>query len=117
MVGFPLLNGNIILIIFRPNALIAESHHRAVRDLLLSIPLADFTYDLQVNTVSAYAPAQLAVRSFEKLGRDSPMVFIYTGNMLNQAVMPGLVTLGVGKSATSHFLQAATQTSGGLGFR
>jgi hypothetical protein len=63
--------------------MIAESHHRAIGGLPLSIPLADFAYDPQVNSVSAYATAQLAVRSFEKPGGDSPKVFIYTGNMLN----------------------------------
>jgi NAD(P)-dependent dehydrogenase (short-subunit alcohol dehydrogenase family) len=42
---------------FAAMLMIAESHHRAVRDLPLSIPLADFAYDLQVNSVSAYAAA------------------------------------------------------------
>lgn len=62
--------------------MIVESHHRAIRDLPLSIPLADFAYDLQVNSASAYTAAQFAVRPFEKLENDSPKTFIYTRNML-----------------------------------
>lgn len=42
--------------------------------------------DLAINTVSAYAAAQAAVKSFDKLLSDVKKTFIYTGNTNNTAV-------------------------------
>ncbi|KAE8831618.1 hypothetical protein HRS9139_05860 [Pyrenophora teres f. teres] len=73
----------------------------------LSIPTENFEKDLNVNTVSAYVAAQEAVKGWEALGNEGGnKTFVFTGNMLNQKVipMPNFLTLGVGKSASAHWV-------------
>ena len=73
----------------------------------LSIPAAAFEKDINVNAVSAYVAAQEAVKGWEELGKEGgKKTFIFTGNCLNQKVlpMPVLLTLGVGKSASAHWV-------------
>lgn len=71
----------------------------------LSVDLNTFQDHLSVNTVSTFVAAQEAVKSFNKLP-DSPTspIFIYTGNKLNGVAFPPLLTLGVGKAASSHII-------------
>lgn len=52
----------------------------------LSTPIEGVQKDLAINTVSAYAAAQAAVESFDKLPCDVKKTFIYTGNTSNTAV-------------------------------
>ncbi|CAE7205580.1 hypothetical protein PTNB85_09706 [Pyrenophora teres f. teres] len=78
----------------------------------LSIPTENFEKDLNVNTVSAYVAAQEAVKGWEALGSEGGnKTFVFTGNMLNQKVipMPNFLTLGVGKSASAHWVGLADQ--------
>ena len=72
----------------------------------LTIDLKTFQDDLSVNTISAFVAAQEAVKSFDKLADNpTPPVFIYTGNKLNFYAFPPLLTLGVGKAASYHFIE------------
>ena len=83
----------------------------------LSLTLADLKSSLDINTLSAYSAAQEARKGFEELPDSSSRTFIYTGNLLNTAVMPALLDLGVGKSATAHIVQAAATAYADRGFK
>ena len=83
----------------------------------LSLPLADFTRDLNINTTSAFAAAQQAVLAFEQLPASTSRTFIYTGNILNTKIMVPLMDLGVGKSATAHIIQVAATAYADQGFK
>ncbi|KAJ5319296.1 hypothetical protein MYU51_013483 [Penicillium brevicompactum] len=83
----------------------------------LSLPLSDFTRDLNVNTTSAFVAAQQAVLAFQELPPSASKTFIYTGNMLNTTVIPPLLDLGVGKSATAHVIQTAATSYSDRGFK
>lgn len=83
----------------------------------LSLPLADFTRDLNVNTVSAFVAAQQAALAFEQLPDSASRTFIYTGNILNTTTMAPLLDLGVGKSATAHIIQSAAAAYKNRGFK
>ena len=83
----------------------------------LSLPLADFTRDLNINTVSAFVAAQQAVLGFEQLPDSASKTFIYTGNILNTTTMAPLMDLGVGKSATAHIIQSAATAYKDRGFK
>lgn len=72
----------------------------------LTVDLKTFQDHLSVNTISAFVAAQEAVKSFNKLADNpTPPVFIYTGNKLNIFAFPPLLTLGVGKVASSHIIE------------
>jgi hypothetical protein len=83
----------------------------------LSLPLADFTRDFNVNTTSAFVAAQQAVLGFEQLPNSASRTFIYTGNITNTAIIPPLLDLGVGKSATAHIIQSAAAAYKDRGFK
>ena len=72
----------------------------------LTVDLKTFQDHLSINTVSAFVAAQEAVKSFNKLTDKATLpVFIYTGNNLHRVAFPPLLTLGVGKAASSHFVE------------
>ena len=52
----------------------------------LSAPIENIQKDLAVNTISAYASAQEAVKGFEKLPSDAKKTFIFAGNAGNTCV-------------------------------
>ncbi|KFY90689.1 hypothetical protein V500_05027 [Pseudogymnoascus sp. VKM F-4518 (FW-2643)] len=83
----------------------------------LSLPLADFTRDLTVNTNSAFVAAQQAVLAFKELPDSASRTFIYTGNITNTTTIAPLLDLGVGKSATAHIIQSAAQAYADQGFK
>ncbi|KAF4612843.1 hypothetical protein G7Y89_g15530 [Cudoniella acicularis] len=83
----------------------------------LSLPLSDFTRDLNINTTSAFVAAQQAVLSFEQLPDSASKTFIYTGNILNTTTIATLLDLGVGKSATAHIIQSAATAYKDRGFK
>ncbi|WVW82661.1 hypothetical protein I302_104672 [Kwoniella bestiolae CBS 10118] len=70
----------------------------------LSAPINEFTKTLSANTISAYAAASASYK------RNNQVAFFYTGNALNTTVMPTLVTLGVGKTASAHWIEAAAKS-------
>jgi NAD(P)-dependent dehydrogenase (short-subunit alcohol dehydrogenase family) len=91
-------------------------------DSVLSVPTEQFTKDLNVNTVSPYVAAQEAVKSWASMGEGQQggnKTFIYTGNALNQSVMPVplFLTLGVGKSASAHWIGLADALYSEKGYR
>ena len=72
----------------------------------LTVDLKTFQDHLSINTISAFMAAQEAVKSFDRLTENpTPPVFIYTGNKLNLVAFPPLLTLGVGKAASSHIIE------------
>jgi hypothetical protein len=75
----------------------------------LSVSISDFTKDLTINTISAFAAAQAAVQGFAQLPDAASRTFIYTGNILNtNFIIPSLLDGGVGKSATAHLIHNAS---------
>ncbi|KAL2672677.1 hypothetical protein Neosp_013391 [[Neocosmospora] mangrovei] len=89
------------------------------KDSALSVPVETFVADLNVNTVSPYVAAQQAVAGWEILPAENKKTFIYTGNILNVSVLPiaMMLTLGVGKSASSYWVEAADILYKARGFR
>lgn len=83
----------------------------------LSPPLEKLTSDLAINTVSAFAAAQEAVKGFEELGSSAPKTFIQIGNMLNKMVYPRLITMGIGKQAAAHTIACCAEAYGGKGWQ
>ncbi|GAB7353354.1 hypothetical protein MBLNU459_g3839t1 [Dothideomycetes sp. NU459] len=83
----------------------------------LSLGVADFTRNLNINTVSAFAAAQQASLAFERLPNPASRTFIYTGNVLNTTTMASLLDLGVGKTATAHIIQSAALAYKERGFK
>jgi len=90
-----------------------------VQNKIFSIPVENLAADLNVNTVSPYAAAQLAVEGWASLPENTPKVFIYTGNITNVKLVPFplTVTLGVGKSASSYWLGMADHIYADQGYR
>lgn len=86
---------------------------------VLSIPAASVSSDLNVNTISPYVAAQQAVLGWDTMPKDIKKTFIYTGNMLNVAVvaMPPMLKLGIGKSATAYWIGVADATYSTQGYR
>jgi len=73
----------------------------------LAVKVDDFAKALVINTTSAYVAAQQAALGFEELPKTASRTFIYTGNCTNVIPFPQYLDLGVGKTATAHFLQLA----------
>lgn len=90
-----------------------------VEGFVFSIPAGRFSHDLNVNTVSAYVAAQEAVKGWETLPAETKKSFIYTGNILNVAVLPVplMFDLGVGKAASAYWLGVADATLSAKGYR
>ena len=85
------------------------------RENPLSLQVKDLTTTLEANVSSAYVAAQEAATSFDSLPSNSSKTFIYTGNRLNIAPIPPLLTLGVGKAAAAHmmhFLSVSYESQG-----
>jgi hypothetical protein len=101
----------------RSDCMIAHRESRAPAQNPLRLPLAQLKQDLVVNFDSAYVAAQQAVKFSEKVSQGLPKVFIYTGNVLNQHVLPGLFSLGVGKAAAAHLIESAAAAYNEKGFR
>ena len=79
--------------------------------------MEDFETALQVNTISTYAAAKCAVEGFDKLPQSTSKSFIYTGNILNVTPAPTFLTLGVGKTASAHVVEAGAIAYASKGYR
>ncbi|EHK26806.1 uncharacterized protein TRIVIDRAFT_55176 [Trichoderma virens Gv29-8] len=78
-------------------------------------PLSSIITDAHINTFSAYAAAQLAVKGFAELPSDASKTFIYTGNKLHIMTLEPLISFGMGKAAAAHmihYLSEVYRTSG-----
>ncbi|XXG98319.1 hypothetical protein Hte_004642 [Hypoxylon texense] len=89
------------------------------KDSFLSIPVESVTSDLNINTISPYVAAQQAVSGWETLPKDTKKTFIYTGNILNISIspVPLMADLGMGKSASSFWINLADITYSARGYR
>ena len=83
----------------------------------LSLALEDFEKDLKINTTSAFIAAQQAALAFASLPDSASKTFIYTGNILNETIIPSLMTLGAGKSAMAHVVRTAAEAYKEKGFK
>ena len=65
--------------------------------------------DLNVNTLGPFVAAQQALEAWKALPAGTKKTFIYTGNIMNVKVLPtaATLTLGMGKSATSFWINLA----------
>lgn len=72
---------------------------------------------MAINTFSVLAAADEAVKGFRELPSDAAKTFIFTGNRLNIEPIPPLLSNGMGKSATAHFLATAAMTYAKEGFK
>jgi hypothetical protein len=80
--------------------------------------VSEFERDLRINTTSVYAAAQSAASGFSSLPASAARTFIYTGNILNTGVIiPPLVSLGVGKSASAYLVHAAAKAYKERGYK
>lgn len=66
--------------------------------------ISAFQSDNNINIVSAYIAAHLAIKSFALLPRSSSKTFIYTGNKLPFMVVRPLLAQGVGKAGAAHLI-------------
>ncbi len=86
-----------------------------------SSPIEQQAIDLQsdnnINIVSAYLAARLAINSFDQLSSDSPRTFIYTGNKLPFMVVRPLLAGGVGKAGAAHMIHYLSEEYKDKGYR
>ena len=89
------------------------------KESALSIPAAKVTADLNVNVVSPYVAAQEAVKGWATLPAQAKKTFIYTGNMLNEVVLPVpmMLDLGMGKAASAYWIGLADSAYSAKGYR
>ena len=71
------------------------------------IDLEALQKDLAVNTFGVLTAADQAVKGFRQLPEHQAKTFIFTGNRLNIEPIPGLLNLGIGKSASAYFVADA----------
>ena len=83
----------------------------------LSCPVEDFQKDIAVNTVSAYAAAQEAIKAFTKLPEGVHKTFLYTGNRGNTIVAPEILSLGLTKYASWYLIQTCAAAFKEKGYR
>ncbi|KAF2490641.1 hypothetical protein BU16DRAFT_596931 [Lophium mytilinum] len=62
-----------------------------------ALSFADFSRDTTINIHSAFVAAQQAVSGFAQLPASASRTFIYTGNVLNIAILPRFISQGIGK--------------------
>jgi NAD(P)-dependent dehydrogenase (short-subunit alcohol dehydrogenase family) len=89
------------------------------KESLLSIPSESVAKDLTVNTVSPYTAAQQAVIAWETLPKETLKTFIFTGNIQNLIALPipMMLNLGIGKSASAHWIEVADTLYATKGYR
>lgn len=72
-----------------------------------ALSLAAFNRDTAINVTSAFIAAQQATLGFSQLSDSASRTFIYTGNILNVAIIPSFIDQGMGKSAGAHMIRSA----------
>ncbi|KAK9241647.1 hypothetical protein V1506DRAFT_465777 [Lipomyces tetrasporus] len=95
----------------------AAALHPVPADDAFSLDPSTFEDDLAVNVASLYATLHETVKGWKDSSL-SPKVFIFTGNTLNVsgALLPFL-TVGVGKSAAAHIIDAAVKSYVSKGYK
>ncbi|KAK9369249.1 hypothetical protein V1509DRAFT_620168 [Lipomyces kononenkoae] len=89
------------------------------KDSIFSTSAESVALDLNVNTISPYVAAQEAVNGWQTLPAETKKTFIYTGNIMNIAIvpMPLMLDLGMGKSASAFWIGLADAMYSAKGFR
>lgn len=80
-------------------------------------PLSSVITDAHVNTFSAYAAAQQAVKGFAELPSDASKTFIYTSNKLHIMTLEPLISMGMGKSASAHMIHYLSEVYRSSGYK
>ncbi|KAF5002846.1 hypothetical protein FDECE_10508 [Fusarium decemcellulare] len=90
-----------------------------VEDDMFSLSQESLTHDININTLGPFIAAQQAVDGWKKLPEGTKKTFIYIGNKMNiQPVpVPATATLGIGKSASSFWINLADTLSRSKGIR
>ena len=103
------------VVVYNAAALTPPSDQTSV----LSVAPEAVTKDLNINVVSPYVAAQEAVAAWATLPQETKKSFIYTGNVMNEAIvpMPPMLTLGVGKSASAFWIGLADALYAAKGYR
>ena len=91
----------------------------AAQENTFNIELSTFESDLNINTTSVFVAIKEALASFASpsLPESASRTFIYTGNAMNFASFDGLLTLGVGKSASAHMISSAAAAFESKGYK
>jgi hypothetical protein len=82
-----------------------------------AVTLEDFSRVTTVNIHSAFVAAQQAVAGFAQLSDSSARTFFYTGNALNEMILPRFMVQGVGKSGAAHMVSAAAAAYAARGYK
>ncbi|KAF4992382.1 hypothetical protein FDECE_13738 [Fusarium decemcellulare] len=82
--------------------------HFTPADDPFALSLTDLNHNTTVNIYSAFTAAQQAASGFAQLPASAARTFIYTGNVLNVAILPKFLSQGVGKSGAAHMIWAAS---------
>ncbi|KAF2731141.1 putative short chain type dehydrogenase [Polyplosphaeria fusca] len=82
-----------------------------------AMSLAEFSRDTTINIHSAFVAAQQAVLGFAQLPASAARTFIYTGNVLNVAILPKFLSAGVGKSGAAHMIWTASDAYKDRGYK
>ncbi|KAK8844518.1 hypothetical protein IAR55_006364 [Kwoniella newhampshirensis] len=82
-----------------------------------ALTYSDFARDISINIHSAFVAAQQAVLGFAELEASAARTFIYTGNVLNVAILPRFISQGVGKSGAAHMIWASSTAYKDRGYK
>lgn len=91
--------------------------HFTPADDPFAISFADFSEDTNINIHSAFIAAQQAVSGFAQLPESAARTFIYTGNVLNVAMLPKFLSAGVGKSGAAYMIWSASAAYKDRGYK
>ncbi|KAL2671301.1 hypothetical protein Neosp_013881 [[Neocosmospora] mangrovei] len=91
--------------------------HFTPADDPFAISFADFSEDTNINIHSAFIAAQQAVSGFAQLPDSAARTFIYTGNVLNVAMLPKFLSAGVGKSGAAYMIWTASAAYKDRGYK
>lgn len=81
------------------------------------LSLSDLSRDTTINLYSAFVAAQQAVLGFAQLPASAACTFIYTGNVLNVAILPRFLSAGIGKSGAAHMIWTASEAYKDRGYK
>ncbi|KPM45544.1 hypothetical protein AK830_g972 [Neonectria ditissima] len=94
-----------------------SANHFTPADDPFSLSFADFSSDTNINIHGAFIAAQQAVSGFAQLPASAARTFIYTGNVLNVAILPRFLSQGIGKSGAAHMIWAASDAYKDRGYK
>ncbi|KXJ87197.1 hypothetical protein Micbo1qcDRAFT_236422 [Microdochium bolleyi] len=94
-------------------------------DDILALDPAELQNAINVNHISAVVAAQQAVQGFARIAaaataageKQWSTVFLYTGNLFYEQVIPRYWAMGAAKAASAHMIRAAAGTYWEKGFR